>query len=316
MEPIVLIVAPEDDAHALVIKHMLDEAYNTEAVIWDVSQLSNEDYLSFSPIMPADDYSLTISGRKFDRENLQSIWWRRPNISEISKKINDQKIRKFCSREYTELIIGSIANLDVPIINNPHTESQANHKAYQLSVAQQCSLNIPNTLISNDPNRVEYFWLVNNKDCIYKTLSPIPDQFRETRKLMEEDIPHLNLLHHAPIIVQEMIEGRDIRVNMFGDDFFSAVVKSSIPEAKGDWRIDPNCIWEPFECNIKIQTQLRTFLDEIGLQYGCIDMRVQPDGRYVFLEVNPSGQFLFIEVDTKETLAKSFAHMLVQPTQK
>jgi hypothetical protein len=33
----------------------------------------------------------------------------------------------------------------------------------------------------------------------------------------------------------------------------------------------------------------------MGLIYGAIDMRLTPDGRYVFLEINPAGQWLFVE---------------------
>jgi glutathione synthase/RimK-type ligase-like ATP-grasp enzyme len=33
----------------------------------------------------------------------------------------------------------------------------------------------------------------------------------------------------------------------------------------------------------------------LGLEYGAIDLRLTPDGEYVFFEVNPAGQFLFVE---------------------
>jgi hypothetical protein len=33
----------------------------------------------------------------------------------------------------------------------------------------------------------------------------------------------------------------------------------------------------------------------LGLEYGAIDLRLTPDGEYVFFEVDPSGQFLSIE---------------------
>jgi hypothetical protein len=39
-------------------------------------------------------------------------------------------------------------------------------------------------------------------------------------------------------------------------------------------------------------------MDRLGLVYGAIDMRLTPDGRYVFLEVNPSGLWLFTEEPT------------------
>jgi len=49
----------------------------------------------------------------------------------------------------------------------------------------------------------------------------------------------------------------------------------------------------------------------LGLHYGCIDLRRQPDGQYRFFEVNPSGQFLFAEIDTGQPLLNALATLLV-----
>ncbi len=51
-------------------------------------------------------------------------------------------------------------------------------------------------------------------------------------------------------------------------------------------------------------------MDALGLVYGAIDMRLQPDGTYVFLEINPAGQFLFVESVTKQPIAHRLAMSL------
>lgn len=313
MNPVVVIVAPENDAHALVIKSTLDTEHGVEAVIWDTSRLPVNDFLTFRPKAAKGLISLNLSGRELESEDIYSIWWRRPNGFNLSKDIRDEKIARFCTREYSALLHGALASLKVPIVNMPHAESLANRKAFQLTITQQCGLHTPNTLISNDPEQVEEFWKQNHKDCIYKTLTPTPDQFRETRHLTEEDLCHLDTLRHAPIIVQERIQGLDVRINVFGGKVFAASVQSDLPEAKTDWRLDLTCKWESYKLSRDLQLQLRSFLTQLGLHYGCIDMRVQPDGRHIFLEVNPSGQFLFVEVDTEQPLANSFSHLLLHP---
>jgi glutathione synthase/RimK-type ligase-like ATP-grasp enzyme len=53
-------------------------------------------------------------------------------------------------------------------------------------------------------------------------------------------------------------------------------------------------------------------MDRLGLVYGAIDMRLTPEGEYVFLEINPTGQWLFIEAATGQPIAAAFADLLIQ----
>jgi D-alanine-D-alanine ligase-like ATP-grasp enzyme len=48
----------------------------------------------------------------------------------------------------------------------------------------------------------------------------------------------------------------------------------------------------------------------LGLNFGCIDFIVRPDGRMVFLECNPNGQWLWIEMATKMPISESNACQL------
>jgi glutathione synthase/RimK-type ligase-like ATP-grasp enzyme len=48
----------------------------------------------------------------------------------------------------------------------------------------------------------------------------------------------------------------------------------------------------------------------LGLYYGAIDMRLTPDGEYVFLEVNPAGQWLFVERLTGMPIGQAVADLL------
>jgi hypothetical protein len=41
-----------------------------------------------------------------------------------------------------------------------------------------------------------------------------------------------------------------------------------------------------------------------------VDLRLTPNGEYVFFEVNPSGQFLFLEIDTGLPISAAVASYL------
>lgn len=60
-----------------------------------------------------------------------------------------------------------------------------------------------------------------------------------------------------------------------------------------------------------LAARLRAYLDRLGLVYGAIDMRLTPDGRYVFLEVNPAGQWRFMEQRTGVPMTETFARLLI-----
>jgi hypothetical protein len=52
----------------------------------------------------------------------------------------------------------------------------------------------------------------------------------------------------------------------------------------------------------------------MGLVFGCIDLILTPDNRYVFLEINPMGQWQWVENLTGMPLVDNFTEMLIQVT--
>jgi glutathione synthase/RimK-type ligase-like ATP-grasp enzyme len=51
-------------------------------------------------------------------------------------------------------------------------------------------------------------------------------------------------------------------------------------------------------------------MSRLGLEYGAIDLRLTPDGQYIFLEINPAGQFLWIELATGQKIAEALGSHL------
>lgn len=310
----VLIVAPGNDVHALTIQRILEVNYAAEAIIWDTSLLSENEFLSFYPRKKNDIFYLNLLKNSIKIKDIQSIWWRRLNGFTKLPKSSNSKVANFSKNEYSSLLYGSLSSLNIPIINDPYAETFANRKPYQLSVAYNLGLNIPETVISNDPAAIRKFWKENNQNCIYKTLTPMEGQMLETRRLTEADFIDLDKVRHAPIIVQEAITGLDIRINVIGSQVFGASAKTNIKESELDWRVDPTVKWEKHDIDEKLQKLLCRLVKNLGLHYGAIDMRLTPDGDYVFFEINPSGQFLFIEIDTGQPLSNSLAQLLLQHT--
>ena len=69
---------------------------------------------------------------------------------------------------------------------------------------------------------------------------------------------------------------------------------------------------EAYELPSKIKNLLLKLMDSLDLVYGAIDMRLRPNGDYIFLEINPSGQWLFVEDGTGLPITKTFSELMIQ----
>jgi glutathione synthase/RimK-type ligase-like ATP-grasp enzyme len=81
-----------------------------------------------------------------------------------------------------------------------------------------------------------------------------------------------------------------------------------------DVRMNLDVKYEPYELPEDIVASLKTLMQKLGLVYGAIDLRLTPDGQYVFLEINPAGQFLFIEEATGQKISAALADALLAET--
>jgi glutathione synthase/RimK-type ligase-like ATP-grasp enzyme len=309
----VLILAPKDDLHATALRTVLESKFDTRAIIWDVADIPTRAKLGFFPDENRFDLQIEDLSEDLSLCEIQSVWWRRLSSLKIDSAVVDPKLRRFCLSEYDTFFKGILNSIRIPIINDPAAEARAVHKPFQLAQAREVGLEIPKTIMSNDPESIMAFWDSLGGNCVYKAFNAPPWAFTETRHLAFEDLQYLNKVRHAPIIVQEKIDkGVDVRVNIFGEDVFAAEVTTHIADADLDWRIDMTAKWEPHCLPEATSTKLRSLLDKLGLQSGNIDLRRQTDGNYKFFEVNPSGQFLFVEIDTGQPLLESLSKLLVK----
>ena len=116
--------------------------------------------------------------------------------------------------------------------------------------------------------------------------------------------------------LQSYIEKQfELRVTVVGQDVFAAKIDSQ-KYAKGqgaeDWRQaeDPDKFLSSYEMKEEDQKKCLEVVTRLGLNFGCLDFVVQPDGELVFLECNPNGQWLWIELATKAPISESIAIFL------
>ncbi|MNR05029.1 hypothetical protein D3C85_1210330 [compost metagenome] len=96
-----------------------------------------------------------------------------------------------------------------------------------------------------------------------------------------------------PSLITGLVE-KDVEIRTFYIDghFFSmAIFSQSSEKTKIDFRKYGNNRNEPYKLPNEIEDKLRKVFNELELNCGSIDLILDKDGNYVFLEINPVGQF-------------------------
>jgi glutathione synthase/RimK-type ligase-like ATP-grasp enzyme len=283
-----------------------------EATLLDLSDFPLRSQLSMVYAdRNAEQFVLKTETGTIDFSEVRSIWWRRPQAFRLDPALEHPAYAQFALNESQEAITGLWQSLDVFWINDPARDAAAHRKAHQLRVAREIGIPVPETLITNDPAAARQF-IERNGKVICKAFSATEANWRETRLVREEELNNLDNVRFAPVIFQRYIEAvYDLRITVVGGEIFAAAIHSQETAYAVDCRIDiGRARIEAVPLPEPVQAQLLELMKVLGLIYGAIDMRLQPDDTYVFLEINPAGQFLFIENATKQPIARSLATTL------
>jgi glutathione synthase/RimK-type ligase-like ATP-grasp enzyme len=311
----VLVIAREEDLHTKAVVREI-QRLGGDSLVADLSEFPQFSQMNIRYSSCGDRiYELNIREMAYDLAHFGSVWWRRPQLPQISNEIVSETYRLFAVNEASEALAGLWHALDVFWVNDPAKDQVAHRKVTQLRVAQDCGFRVPDTLITNDPAWARVFIDQHGyRDVVYKSFSALENAWRETRILRSDEISMIESVKYAPVIFQEYVKAEyDLRITVVGNNIYPAAIHSQQTSYPTDFRMDmENARTTSVELPAEVQVKITNFMKTLGLQYGAIDMRKQPDGGYVFLEINPAGQWLFIEEKTGQPIAASLAELLVE----
>lgn len=309
----ILIVSTPGDDHASAVIAELSKR-GARSHLLDLSEFPQQLALRMEYNAGQNSFSFGCSGSGgLNLADCRSVWWRRPQWPQVSPQIVRAAHRDFAYNESIEALHGLWHSLQPFWINDPARDYVAQRKAFQLKAAGQAGLTVPETLITNcAPAAQEFVARHGHERVIYKSFSALEHEWRETRVLASDEISLLDNVRYAPVIFQEYVEAQvDLRVTIVGEQIFAAAIHSQETSYQVDCRMDmANAHVEPITLPDEVQQRLHALTDSLGLVYGAIDMRLRPDGEYVFFEINPAGQWRFIEVLTGQPITAAMAELL------
>ncbi|MFC5831832.1 hypothetical protein [Nonomuraea insulae] len=306
----IVILTSRFDPHSDVIVQRLGEMgqsvvrLNTE----DVPQSSE-----FHLTVDADGWTGALGlggGRTIDFSAVRSVLVRRPGpfvypdaFDAVAKMFADAENKHGYSSLWSLTECRWVSRLD--------RIRAAGWKPEQLHRASQMGFEIPKTIVTTVPEKVQDFFRACSGKMIVKTLSgpaglaaaaergaAVPDVDLRTRFVTEEALSGLDGVRAAPCLFQEYIEkDHELRVTVIDGEVFAAEIHSQVsPSTRVDSRSSDADI--PFKATRlpgHMEELCRAFIDSYGLSFGAIDLIRTPDGRIIFLENNPVGQFMFVE---------------------
>ena len=208
-------------------------------------------------------------------------------------------------------------------INHPSRNFSASHKIDQLIKASHSGFRVPESLITNNPQKALEFFRAQRNGVIIKPLAsgfiertdPKEDTVVYTVELEEKNLPLLQHLRTCPVLFQEKIKKYlDVRVTVVDEEIVAIGLKGL--EQDGTQRLDirRNNMLEVEYIPLTVPDRIRDAICKImmlyELRFAAIDFAIDDRGTWVFFEVNPNGQWAWLDLEGVASIATMFVNSL------
>ena len=197
------------------------------------------------------------------------------------------------------------------VLNRASDMASNGSKPFQSQVARACGFEVPETLITNDPQEARSFiedaWS-NGQEVIYKSISGVRSI---VQTIQHNDLARLDRIRWCPTQFQWRVAGTDLRVHVIGQCAFAV-------------RIESDAIDYRYAVRQQSATPLLTGVDldpattarcvalsqALHLPLAGIDLRETPENSLVCFEANPSPAFSYYEDATGVPISMEIARYL------
>ncbi|WP_462282116.1 grasp-with-spasm system ATP-grasp peptide maturase [Salinivirga cyanobacteriivorans] len=265
----------------------------------------------------------TVIGQyeEINLDKVSAFWYRRGNwpFKELAKDDDDWKIYENTGR----FIKNENDTLRKYLHSYPFQKKLGDyykkdaHKLLTLKIAKEVGFAIPEFLVTNNVNELNSF-VESQKQAITKVLSnPInlymPKQWLPmyTTEVNSKDfVKNIGISY-----LQNKINKKyELRIFHLNPDFYAAAIFSQannrtvIDYRKYDYDRPNRMV--PFNLPIHLINKLKRLVDKLQLTTCSIDIIVDDNDNYIFLEVNPIGQFGDISYNCNYYLENKIANYL------
>jgi glutathione synthase/RimK-type ligase-like ATP-grasp enzyme len=285
----------------------------------DIEDIPDQLRVRYSIRRGVPSIKFLLDKREIDVADISAVYLR--NFEMAAIKFRGDKLSQTFSFEQWADTYGILqASLKCAWVNHPDVTRVANNRIQQLSIAKDVGWDIPETLVTNDPEMARHFYHLHRGRIIIKALHHHAVEVGNrvysmyTHKMTNKDLSYLDDLVNAPCILQEkLLKKADLRVTVVGKHIFAVEIDSQ-STSKGRDDLHRCSLLElskrSIELNKTDQDKCIKLLDSFGLRYGAIDLIRDRSDRLIFLEINPTGDWLWIERHTGLPITEAMADLL------
>ena len=263
---------------------------------------------------------IVYDGEHYALEDIQSILYRRPTHYRVAEALPTQ-IQEFAENEASKGFGGILRSLNCFWISRPDALNAAGYKPRQLQIARELGMNIPRTLLTNNPQAALDFFHACNGDIIIKALHATNVGIDEehyaaiyTNKVTMASLQYIEQIRITAHLLQERIEKAfEVRVVVVGQRVFAVRINSQhSATAQIDFRAAYNDLtYEVYQLPQEVEQQCRLMVKQMGLQYSAIDLAVTKEGKHIFFENNCAGQYQWLEYFTGVPITEAIVDLLL-----
>ena len=307
-----------------------------------VLRINSTDFQEFVKNVSISNESSTIHfffrGLSFTEEDIEAVWFRRhaytfnQNDSEIDlidgnssynlKGTNYEVVSQNLQQEFNTVRDYVFYRLQKKTIVLGHWKENHENKLKVLDLAVKFGLNIPSSKVITRVKELNEEFDKSSK-LITKSLSYAPGIFLEELKTpissfttkLSDFKDKVKSEHFFWSLVQKEIE-KEIEIRVFylnGNCYSMAIFSQSSKETSTDFRnYDTNRPNRtvPYQLPEDIEDKLILLMNELQLNTGSIDLLLDKNDNYIFLEINPVGQFGMVSMPCNYFLEKRIAEYL------
>ena len=204
---------------------------------------------------------------------------------------------------------------------NSHQAKRCLLKPYQQVIASRCGLNVPHTLVTNSQQQALALLETTTQGLILKSLSAgkvmptrdggsIPFNIMTMRVSREElaaaDAAAIACCPH--FFQNEISKDHELRVVMIDSQPYAYKIDSQkLRSAEVDWRKGVHLLeYSPANLPAAVVAQLQIFMTRMEFFSGSVDLIVDRQGTYWFLECNQDGAWGWLDDLSEGTITQAF----------
>jgi hypothetical protein len=180
-------------------------------------------------------------------------------------------------------------------------------KPYQAQLIKRYGFEVPETLITNDPELVRAFRVRHGK-VIYKSISGVRSI---VQTLTDDDMTRIDNIRWCPTQFQAFVEGTNVRVHTVGEKVFATAINTDATDYRYAQRQSgDHAELRPVDLSDDLAEMCVKLSAGLGLAFAGIDLKITPENYVYCFEVNPSPAFSYYESQTGQRISRAVADYL------